>query len=188
LQPDAVALSLDDGGVTVEAIRGVYAGPILGIGGANSEEAIAQLLDDGADDHVQATTGPVELAARVVALLRRRDDPKKALQVGLLQVDRERRVVLYNEHELELTAYEFRVLEVLARQSERVVQHHEIIAHVWGKDVTDSHTLAVLVSRLRRKLASVPGVKLETVMGIGYRLRECAAPPLPGIAMAASLA
>ena len=134
-------------------------------------------LTVGADDYLVKPFSPRELVARVKALLRRprtSPDATAAVPSGL-ELDGARRVVRVDGGPVELTALEFDLLAVLARDPGVVVGRQALLDRVWGPDfVADDHLVDVHIGNLRRKLGDDPGQPrfIETVRGVGYRLRE----------------
>ncbi len=129
-------------------------------------------LETGADDYVVKPFSPKELVARIRAVLRRRDarSVPGAIAIGPLIIDPEHFQVTVAGKPVELTATEFRILEVLARQPGRVFSRDQLIEGVWGYDkpvidrVIDTH-----IRNLREKLGEA-GSAIRTVRGVGYRL------------------
>jgi two-component system, OmpR family, response regulator RegX3 len=131
-------------------------------------------LEVGADDYVVKPFGLRELVARIRAVSRRaRPRPGSddgTLRVGELEVDPRAHRATLGERELGLTAKEFALLELLARDPGAVVSRERILAEVWNTTWYGSaKTIDVHVASLRRKLGD-PGW-IETVRGIGLRLR-----------------
>lgn len=131
-------------------------------------------LNLGADDYVSKPFYLEELLARIKAVTRRaRGESLNLMQVGPVSANLITREVTVGEHRLELTAREFNLLELLMRSPGRVFTRTQIIEHVWGYDFDpQTNVVDVYVRRLRSKLD--PGCAkplIETVRGVGYRLR-----------------
>jgi DNA-binding response OmpR family regulator len=137
-------------------------------------------LDLGADDYVSKPFSPRELTARVKAVLRRAGsqldeiDKGGLLQYDSLVIDLGAREARVNGELATLTAREFELLWFLASNPNRVFSRDQLMARVWGySSALDTGTVTVHVRRLREKLeddASRPEL-IETVWGVGYRLR-----------------
>jgi DNA-binding response OmpR family regulator len=135
-------------------------------------------LELGADDYVTKPFSPRELASRVRTGLRRAQPavppPRQRVEVGPLRIDAGRRQARRDGELLRLTAREFDLLWFLASNANRVFSRDQLMARVWGYSAAlDTGTVTVHVRRLREKLeedASQPRL-LETVWGVGYRLR-----------------
>ncbi|HXG62354.1 MAG TPA: response regulator transcription factor [Planctomycetota bacterium] len=143
---------------------------------AKAEESDRVLgLELGADDYLAKPFGMRELLARVKALLRRAEggsEPAEILRVGRLVIDSGRRQVTAAGKAVALTTTEFNLLRALAERPGRVKSREDLIGAARGEDaeVVD-RTVDVHVAALRRKLGKL-GDMIETVRGVGYRLRE----------------
>lgn len=131
-------------------------------------------LELGADDYIPKPFSPRELVLRIKAVLRRRSGEGEAadlLELGGIRLDAAAHRVEVRGKDVPLTATEFRLLRVLMERQGRVQTRSRLLSDVWGysKDV-DSRTVDTHVRRLRRKLGPVAD-RIETVIGVGYRLR-----------------
>ena len=139
------------------------------------------LLELGADDYVTKPFSSRELVARMRAVLRRRGEPEEpatsVLESGPVRMDVERHVVTVRGGQVQLPLKEFELLEVLLRNSGRVLTRMQLIDRVWGADyVGDTKTLDVHVKRLRAKVETDPSSPghIVTVRGLGYKFEPAA--------------
>jgi len=129
-------------------------------------------LESGADDYLVKPFEYPELAARIKALLRRSlNATSDVLTLGPIAVDFSAQVAKLNGEAMDLTAYEYRVLEYLVRERARVVSKQELSDYLYPHDEDrDSNVLEVLIGRLRRKLDPDGSLApIETLRGRGYR-------------------
>lgn len=150
--------------------------PVIMLTAKDSEIDKVVGLELGADDYVTKPYSSRELVARIRAVLRRQGEPEELIsatvQAGPVRMDIERHVVSVNGEPVSLPLKEFELLEMLLRNSGRVMTRGQLIDRVWGSDyVGDTKTLDVHVKRLRGKIEEDPSspVQLLTVRGLGYK-------------------
>jgi two-component system, OmpR family, response regulator RegX3 len=134
-------------------------------------------LEIGADDYVTKPFSMAELIGRVRAILRRRELDRAGVgdvrRVGGLELDPVRHRVRVDGTEISLTPSEFRLLDFLAAQPERVFSRKEIMQHLWDSSyVGDQRACDIHISNLRRKVEADPAdpKRIVTVRGVGYKL------------------
>jgi DNA-binding response OmpR family regulator len=128
-------------------------------------------LEGGADDYLPKPFAFDELLARIRLRLQGERSPEvTVLRSGRLSLDLRTRRAHLNGRPAELTAREFALVELFLRNPDQVLSREQILSHVWGFDFDPgSNVVDVYVRRLRKKLGEE---SIETVRGIGYRLRN----------------
>jgi two-component system KDP operon response regulator KdpE len=180
LNPEVVLLDLtlpDGSGLDlVRRAREWSTLPIVVISARGREQDKIEALDAGADDYLTKPFGTGELLARMRVALRHTlptAPPAQVVEVGALRIDLARRQVLREGVEVHLTATEYRLLALLARNVGRVLTHSFVLREVWGPNHTEhAHYVRVYMAELRRKLEDDPARPrwLLTEIGVGYRL------------------
>jgi len=129
-------------------------------------------LQSGADDYVVKPFHFEEIEARINALLRRSAGWAEAvLRAGPIELDTRAQSVTVDSEDVELTSFEYRVLEYLMLRAGKVVSKTELTESLYDQDYDrDSNVIEVFIGRLRRKLDPKRSVKpIETLRGRGYR-------------------
>ena len=148
--------------------------PILMLTARDSVPDRVHGLNAGADDYLVKPFAFVELRARLAALVRRGGATQPAvLAVGDLRLDPAARRVWRGAHEIELTQKQYSLLETFMRHPGQVLTREQLLAHSWERDFeSHSNVVDVYVNQLRDRLDRPFGARsLETVRGVGYRLR-----------------
>lgn len=176
--PDAVVLDLGlpdiDGVEVVAGLRGWSDVPIIVLSARDSQWAKVDALDAGADDYVTKPFGMDELLARIRAALRRAapEPPAPVVHTSSFTVDLAARRVVRAGTVVRLTPTEWHVLEILVRNTGKLVSQQHLLREVWGPHYEhETNYLRVYLAQLRRKLETEPAHPrhLITEPGMGYR-------------------
>jgi DNA-binding response OmpR family regulator len=181
-RPDLILLDIGlpdvDGYEVLREIRAFSAVPVIMLTARGEPIDKVRGLEAGADDYVAKPFDHLELMARVRAVLRRVDlkapvSRAATYRRGDVEVDVEAREARVGGALVNLTATEWRLLQLLVANAGWIVPHERLAGRVWGRDdYPDLEALRVFIRRLRSKLgddASNPRY-IETVRGVGYRL------------------
>ena len=147
--------------------------PIIIITARDGVDDTVSGLEGGAEDYITKPFRFEELQARIRVQLRKAHQPtgkdETKLQIGNLTLDLLTRQVWLGEKEIELSAREFNITEILARHPMQVMSREQLLNRIWGYDYDPgSNVVDVYIGHLRRKLGND---LIETVRGVGYRLR-----------------
>jgi two-component system KDP operon response regulator KdpE len=178
MHPVLIILDLglpDSDGLTIlESLREWYQKPIIILSVRNSEADIIKALDLGANDYLTKPFRTGELLARIRVAIRQSQEIsyKPVLEFGSLSIDLANHTARKNNELLKLTATEFSLLALLAKNEGRVLTHQYILKEVWGMGyIEQTQYLRVFIATLRKKVEDNPAkpALINTESGIGYR-------------------
>jgi len=176
--PDLVLLDLglpdQSGHEVLKHLREFYSKPIIIISVQSSEEDIVKALDSGANDYIVKPFRTGELLARIRSAMRFTgpDENNTTIEFENLALDFVARTVTKNKALIKLTATEYALLSLMARNEGKVLTHQFLLREVWGKNSQqESQYLRVYVAQLRKKIEIDPNKPafIITESGIGYR-------------------
>lgn len=155
--------------------------PVLMLTALGSTENIVTGLDSGADDYLVKPFHFAELLARLRTLLRRKTEQEgnnnandgATLSLADLELNTDTKNVRRSDREIQLTATEYRLMEYLLRNRNRVLSRMDILEYVWGVDFNmNTNVVDVYINYLRKKIDKDFDPKLiHTVVGMGYVLK-----------------
>ena len=180
-----VMLPKYDGYEVCQAIREFSDMPIIMLTAKGGDMDKILGLEYGADDYISKPFNILEVKARIKAIIRRSSKNKRmkkeeanvsVIGSGDLKMDTESRRVFIGEREINLTAKEFDLLELLVRNPNKVYSREALLSYVWGNKAMDSgdvRTVDVHVRRLREKIEPSPSDPkyVHTKWGVGYYFR-----------------
>ncbi len=148
--------------------------PVLLLSARDATEDIARGLRYGADDYVRKPFSVEELLLRVSAILRRTqgvEDDVLKYTCGPLLLDTDRHEVAFGDELIELSATEFRLLEMLMSRLNRLVTREQLLRDIWGMDFeTETTVVDTYISYLRRKVHRDNFTPITTVRGVGFKM------------------
>ena len=151
--------------------------PVMMLTARSSEYDKVIGLDGGADDYLTKPFGMMELISRVRALLRRAEfgrERRETLRCGDIECDTTTHTMRACGEELTLTLKEYELLHLMLEHPMQVFTRDRLLSSIWGYEFDgESRTVDVHIRSLRLKLGAAGG-QIETVRGVGYRLRETA--------------
>lgn len=172
-----VMLPKMDGFEVCQAIREFSDVPIVMLTAKGDDMDKILGLEYGADDYIKKPFNILEVKARIKAIMRR-TSPERAPQVqssviekGDIKLDCDSRRLFINDNEINLTAREFELLEILIKNENKVYSRESLLKIVWGEDYPgDVRTVDVHVRRLREKIEANPSEPkyVHTKWGVGY--------------------
>lgn len=180
-----VMLPKHDGFEVCQAIREFSDMPVIMLTAKGGDMDKILGLEYGADDYISKPFNILEVKARIKAIIRRSAKNKRQkkeeqsaglIEAGNLKMDTESRRVLIGDREINLTAKEFDLLELLVRNPNKVYSREALLSYVWGNkamDGGDVRTVDVHVRRLREKIEPSPSDPkyVHTKWGVGYYFR-----------------
>lgn len=183
--PDLIVLDImlpkKDGFTVCREIRSISEIPIIMLTAKETEMDKVLGLELGADDYVTKPFSAREVLARVRALLRRskpaeqiHEDEQDIINLGPLEIDRNKFLVFNHGQAVDLTMREYNLLVFLVMKPGYVFSREKLLDQVWGYDyIGDDRTVDVTVRRLREKLESDPANPelIKTKRGVGYYFR-----------------
>jgi len=176
--PDLIILDLglpdEDGHSVLEKLRDWYSKPIIILSVQSGEEDIVKALDNGANDYLIKPFRTGELLARIRSALRSKqgEQTDAIIEGDGLTIDLASRTVRRNQEVIKLTATEFSLLALFARNEGKVLTHHYLLKEIWGPGSTEeTQYLRVYLAQLRKKIEADPNrpLHLVTESGVGYR-------------------
>ena len=150
--------------------------PVIMLTAKNMEEDKLEGLEDGADDYITKPFSVKEVLARITSVLRRykytSNEKIEVLKADDIQVNVNKHIVTKNGQEIELTLKEFQILKLLIENKGNVLTRTFLLDKIWGYDYYgETRTLDVHIRHLRKKIGDNDSKLIETVRGVGYKIK-----------------
>ena len=158
----------------IEDLKKIKDVPVIIMSAIGDIDSKVDLFEKGADDYIIKPFHNKELLMRIRARLKVRTESPEAVELGSLEINTDEHRVYVAGKEVLLSRYEFDILLLLAKNRGKIMTKSRIFDTVWDmSDTADENTLNVHMSRIRKKLkeADPDGDYIETVRGVGYRIR-----------------
>jgi len=158
----------------IEDLKKIKDVPVIIMSAIGDIDSKVDLFEKGADDYIIKPFHNKELLMRIRARLKVRTESPEAVELGSLEINTDEHRVYVAGKEVLLSRYEFDILLLLAKNRGKIMTKSRIFDTVWDmSDTADENTLNVHISRIRKKLkeADPDGDYIETVRGVGYRIR-----------------
>lgn len=176
--PDLILLDIGlpdkSGHEVLKELRAWYNKSIIILSVQNNESDIVSALDNGANDYLTKPFRTAELLARIRSAIRRNQsiNTENKIIFGDIEIDIAARVVTKSNEVIKLTATEYNLLTLFAKNEGRVLTHQYILKEIWGVGAqTETQYLRVFVGTLRKKIETNPNQPkhIFTESGVGYR-------------------
>ncbi len=170
-----------DGIETLEEIRKSKNIPVIMLSAKSEDIDKINGLNTGADDYITKPFNPVELIARVNALIRRYtklgaiEEKRNLIQTGDLTIDDELKKVVVDGKEVKLTPTEYNILKFLTKNKGKVYSIEDIYTHIWQEECFSAENIiAVHIRHIREKIEINPKepTYLKVIWGIGYKIED----------------
>ncbi|MBU5668989.1 response regulator transcription factor [Peptoniphilus sp. MSJ-1] len=161
-------------------LREISVVPILILSAKSEDTDKIFGLNIGADDYIQKPFNPLELIARVKSNLRRfysydsRKDDSNFIEIGGIKLDLNQKIVFVDDNPVTLTSIEFKILELLMNNPNRIFSIEEIYENVWNEPAIEAKTVTVHIRRIREKIEVNPKkpMYLKVQWGLGYKFED----------------
>lgn len=170
-----VMMPKEDGFTLAAKLRQVYPEtPFLFVTARKMKEDVLKGLKLGADDYILKPFDADELILRMQNILKRtrkfNDNATEVFQLGSYSFDPANQLLTSPRSKTVLTEKESRLLHFLARHQDQLIKRNVILDHLWPEsDFFNGRSMDVFITRLRKHLAADPGIRIESIRGVGFR-------------------